>query len=137
MDALCASRCADLDGIVARDAPSDVLAAAVRAVGLGLVVSDGPLVPRRSVADPAAATATLSMRERQVLAQVATGASNAAIAHCLVVSTETVKSHVAHILAKLGVPSRAAAVDRAIELGALASVGAEIVPHARTAPASR
>jgi DNA-binding NarL/FixJ family response regulator len=55
---------------------------------------------------------TLTRRERQVLDLVATGATNAAIARRLVVSDHTVKSHVEHILAKLGAVNRAEAVAR-------------------------
>ncbi|MFM2070163.1 MAG: LuxR family transcriptional regulator [Actinomycetota bacterium] len=123
-----------VDGVIANDAPGNVLLAAVRAVGVGLIAFDedvlGLFAPRDGV--PGAHTADsvpLSMRERQVLVLVATGASNARIAEQLVVSTETVKSHVAHILAKLEVSSRAAAVDRALAIGALAPLG--LTPSAR------
>jgi pimeloyl-ACP methyl ester carboxylesterase/DNA-binding CsgD family transcriptional regulator/class 3 adenylate cyclase len=51
----------------------------------------------------------LSAREREVLKLVANGMSNAAIAECLRLSDHTVKRHVANILLKLDVPTRAAA----------------------------
>jgi DNA-binding NarL/FixJ family response regulator len=51
----------------------------------------------------------LSAREREVLALVAQGASNAAIAERLHLSDHTVKRHVANILLKLDLPTRAAA----------------------------
>jgi pimeloyl-ACP methyl ester carboxylesterase/DNA-binding CsgD family transcriptional regulator len=51
----------------------------------------------------------LSRREREVLAMVADGLSNAAIAACLRLSDQTVKRHVANILLKLDLPTRAAA----------------------------
>lgn len=54
----------------------------------------------------------LTPREREVLAVLATGASNQAIADRLVLSTGTVKTHVKHVLAKLGVRSRAEAIAR-------------------------
>jgi DNA-binding NarL/FixJ family response regulator len=58
----------------------------------------------------------LSRREREVLALVADGRTNAEIAKALVLSEHTVHRHVANILAKLGTSSRAAAVARAAEL---------------------
>ena len=51
----------------------------------------------------------LSVREREVLALVADGLSNAAIAQSLRLSDHTVKRHVANILLKLDMPTRAAA----------------------------
>jgi DNA-binding CsgD family transcriptional regulator len=51
----------------------------------------------------------LSARERQVLGLVADGLSNAAIAEALRLSDHTVKRHVANILLKLDLPTRAAA----------------------------
>jgi DNA-binding NarL/FixJ family response regulator len=51
----------------------------------------------------------LSMREREVLTLVADGMSNAAIARQLKLSDHTVKRHVANILLKLDLPTRAAA----------------------------
>jgi DNA-binding CsgD family transcriptional regulator len=61
----------------------------------------------------AAARATLTAREREVLDLVAAGATNQAVAETLVVSAGTVKKHLDNIYAKLGVGSRAAAADRA------------------------
>jgi ATP/maltotriose-dependent transcriptional regulator MalT len=60
---------------------------------------------------------TLSPREVEVLRLIAEGANNAAIAEELVISVHTVKTHVAHVLAKLNVASRTAAALRARELG--------------------
>jgi DNA-binding CsgD family transcriptional regulator len=62
-------------------------------------------------------TTPLSGREREVLALVAQGLSNRAIAAKLVVSEKTVASHVSHIFTKLGVPNRAAATAYAYEHG--------------------
>jgi LuxR family transcriptional regulator, maltose regulon positive regulatory protein len=61
----------------------------------------------------------LSARELEVLGLLAAGKPNQAIAEELVVTLETVKSHVAHILGKLGVANRTQAVTRARELGLL------------------
>ncbi|HET9222412.1 MAG TPA: LuxR C-terminal-related transcriptional regulator, partial [Roseiflexaceae bacterium] len=59
---------------------------------------------------------TLTPREVDVLRLLANGASNPQIAERLVISLHTVKTHVAHILAKLGVSSRAEAMLRARDL---------------------
>lgn len=57
----------------------------------------------------------LTLREVEVLRLVATGATNKAIAEALVLSERTVDRHVSNILAKLGVPTRAAATAYAVE----------------------
>jgi LuxR family maltose regulon positive regulatory protein len=61
----------------------------------------------------------LSSRELEVLGLLAAGKPNQAIAEELVVSLETVKSHVSHLFAKLEVTNRTEAVARARELGLL------------------
>ncbi|MCU1398097.1 MAG: DNA-binding response regulator [Acidimicrobiales bacterium] len=61
----------------------------------------------------------LSARERDVLSCLAGGLSNAEAASRLYVSRETVKSHVAHLLRKLEVDDRFAAVDKAQKIGLL------------------
>ena len=61
----------------------------------------------------------LSERELQVLLLMADGASNQEIAQKLVIAYDTVKRHVGHIFAKLGVQNRMQAVRRAKELGLL------------------
>lgn len=60
---------------------------------------------------------TLTDRERDVLRYMACGYSNQKIAERMVVSTATVHSHVSHILAKLEVSSRTAAVIYAMRAG--------------------
>jgi LuxR family transcriptional regulator, maltose regulon positive regulatory protein len=61
----------------------------------------------------------LSVRELEVPALLAAGRSNQEIAEELVVSLNTVKKHVTHILDKLGAANRTGAVTRARELGLL------------------
>lgn len=59
----------------------------------------------------------LTEREIEVLRLIARGADNATIATEMIVSIHTVKTHVAHVLGKLGVSSRTAAAIKARELG--------------------
>ncbi|HUL25034.1 MAG TPA: response regulator transcription factor [Streptosporangiaceae bacterium] len=61
----------------------------------------------------------LTEREQQVLRLLAVGEPNQQIAKELVVSLDTVKKHVSHILGKLGAGSRTEATARARELGLL------------------
>ena len=86
-----------------------------------------PSVTRRLIAEfarrpePSAVTpaelATLTDREREVLALVARGLSNAEIAGRLVVAEQTVKTHVGRILTKLGLRDRTQAAVFAYEAG--------------------
>ena len=63
----------------------------------------------------------LTARETEILRLLAQGQTNPQIARELVVSPGTVKNHVRHIIAKLGVSDRTQAAVRAMELGLLAS----------------
>ncbi|MHB1433760.1 MAG: response regulator transcription factor, partial [Streptosporangiaceae bacterium] len=65
----------------------------------------------------------LTARETEVLALVARGLTNAAIARRLSLSEATVKTHLLRACAKLDVSGRTAAVTRAIETGALPAPG--------------
>ncbi len=79
-----------------------------------------PRGPRRSTL---ANKAGLTRREQEVLAQLAQGATNPAIARALHLSERTVAHHVSSILAKLAVPTRMAAVEAARRDGLLAQDG--------------
>jgi DNA-binding NarL/FixJ family response regulator len=115
-------------GFLLKDAPAARLVSAVRAAANGDALID-PSVTRRLVeqfaaithsAEPAAtppALAALTDRELQVLRLIARGLSNAEIATEIVVAETTVKTHVARILAKLGVRDRVQAVVVAYETG--------------------
>ncbi len=102
----------------------------VRAIRL-LAAGDSLLFPaairalaaRRAPATPTASgldSARLTDREAQILRLIAQGRSNAEISAQLIVSAETVKTHVAHVLAKLGARDRTQAVIRAYDSGFIA-----------------
>ncbi|MDO8278054.1 MAG: response regulator [Burkholderiaceae bacterium] len=104
-------------GYLLKSIEGDLLVAAIhRAMGGEPVISaemTGKLVAAfqaTSTPQPAApaadAAAALSARERQVLEQIARGASNKEIARALAIAETTVKIHVQHILRKLGLSSR-------------------------------
>jgi ATP/maltotriose-dependent transcriptional regulator MalT len=61
----------------------------------------------------------LTARERELLPLLASGMSNAKLAKTLFISNNTVKTHVRHLLAKLGATNRLEAVARARSLGLL------------------
>jgi DNA-binding CsgD family transcriptional regulator len=90
--------------------------AVLRAVAPFLGI-EGPPAPASGAG--AGALGELSAREREVLGLVAQGLSDAQIAECLVISPHTVHRHVANILAKLRLPTRAAAAATAARAGLL------------------
>ena len=111
--------------ILPRSAGCEEIVATIRAVMNGLVVLPQELLPPLlDVAllgnDPMDVTnrdhTLLTPRELEVLAAIANGASNKAIARRLEISVHTVKFHVASILTKLNVESRTEAVTRAAQL---------------------
>jgi DNA-binding NarL/FixJ family response regulator len=67
----------------------------------------------------------VSPREREVLRLVAQGHTNSEIAADLMLSISTVKRHIEHVLAKLGVSDRTEAAVRAAELGLLGQTGTQ------------
>jgi DNA-binding NarL/FixJ family response regulator len=105
-------------GALFRGAAADAIAAALLAAARGLTVLDGDLAGE-FVRPPAAATPRepLTPREREVLALLAEGLANKAIAARLGISEHTAKFHVNAILGKLGVESRAEAIVQAARMG--------------------
>jgi DNA-binding NarL/FixJ family response regulator len=116
---------AGASGFLLKDRPPEELVVAVRTVAAGDALLS-PSVTRRLIAEfaarpepgrPPAELDELTERERDVLLLLAQGASNAEIATRLFVAETTVKTHVAHILRKLGIRDRAQAVVLAYESG--------------------
>jgi DNA-binding NarL/FixJ family response regulator len=117
---------AGASGFMLKDArPEDILAA-VRVVAAGDALL-APSITRRLIAElaarpvdapaPPAELAALTEREREVLALVGRGLSNAEIAERLYVSPATAKTHVSHIMTKLYARDRAQLVVLAYESG--------------------
>jgi len=124
---------AGASGFLLKSADGDTLVNAVRVVAGGEALlapavtrrviehfantdagSDSPTEPHRPAAE---AIGDLSDRELEVLQLMARGMSNMEIASELFVSSTTVKTHVSHILTKLGVRDRVQAVVEAYESG--------------------
>ncbi|MDX8052207.1 response regulator transcription factor [Lentzea sp. BCCO 10_0798] len=103
-------------GYLLKDAPPDDLAAAVRTAAAGRTTL-APTVADRLLNRMRMPDAALTRREIEVLALVADGLSNRAIAARLHLTEGTVKSHLARSYTKLGVDSRTAAVATAIDIG--------------------
>ena len=114
-------------GFLLKDAIADDLIQAIRIVASGHALI-APSITRRLIDEfasrPEESTVTgldeLTEREREVLVQIARGLSNAEIAEALFVSEATVKSHVSHLLTKLGLRDRVQAVVAAYEAGLVA-----------------
>ena len=82
----------------------------IAAAAIGLDVEYGQRVEPPTIAPDSALAATLSDRERQVFERLVLGASNAEIADELVITVETVKTHVKRILRKIGAINRSEAI---------------------------
>ncbi len=115
-------------GFLGKDVPPGELVAAVRTVAAGgavvaplvlgrLLARVAELLPVAEDSPGAPPLEALTEREREVLVHVARGHSNAEIARALTVSETTVKTHVGHVLTKLGVRDRVQAVVLAYETG--------------------
>lgn len=109
-------------GYLLKDAPREELFRAVEAAARGQAVLSPAVAtrlmgqmrkPAREPAQP------LSQRELEVLELIARGSTNRDAARQLFISEATVKTHLLHVYAKLGVNDRAAAVATAFSLGYL------------------
>ena len=117
---------AGASGFLLKDAPRHDLVAAVRVAAAGEALL-APSVTRMLIEAfarrPAAAAtapsrlASLTTREKDILLLLARGQSNAEIARSLFVGEATVKTHIGHVLAKLGLRDRVQAVILAYETG--------------------
>ncbi len=115
---------AGASGFLLKDAPAEQLVGGVRAAARGEELL-APAITRRLIEEftragrqgPPPGYDLLTQRETEVLDLVARGRSNAEIAVELVVSIQTVKTHVARVLAKLGLRDRVQVVVLAYEHG--------------------
>ena len=103
-------------GVVYKDVDPDALVRAIRSVHDGnlLLAPEAADALARSVGLEVAGLGALTVREREVLAEIAKGRSNREIARALHVSEKTVKAHVSSVLAKLGVQDRTQAALLAV-----------------------
>jgi len=123
---------AGASGFALKSRPLEELLSAIRTVAAGEALL-APCVTRRLIAHFAhrapvtsrtpPGLAELTEREREVLALVARGLSNAELAGTLHVSLPTVKTHVSRVLTKLGARDRTQLVVLAYESGLVTTVG--------------
>jgi DNA-binding NarL/FixJ family response regulator len=125
---------AGASGFLLKSAPPEELLYAIRCVHNGdAVVAPSttrrligrflPYLPAPGGVQDRRSLAELTVREREVLAEVGSGLSNTEIAALLHISEATVKTHVGHIMAKLGLRDRIQAVVFAYETGIIAPQG--------------
>ena len=111
-------------GFVLKDEPPEQLLAAIRTIAAGDALLS-PAVTKRVIEqftriqrrDPPKELEELTARELEILRLIAVGLSNAEIGKELFISETTVKTHVTHILAKLGLRDRVQAVVLAYQTG--------------------
>lgn len=108
-------------GILDKTQPMSDLIDAVRRVAAGELVVTRALVPalaaRASGRSTAPDRSSLTRRELEILEHLADGLNTREIADALMLSTNTVRNHVSHVLTKLDVHSRLAAVSEAMKQG--------------------
>jgi NarL family two-component system response regulator LiaR len=111
-------------GYLLKDTDSYELRRAIKAAAAGQVQLSPQAAARlvREIRTPEKITEPLTERETEVLRLLAQGQSNKEISRTLNITEQTVKTHVSHILDKLGVPSRTQAALYAIRIG-LVSAG--------------
>jgi DNA-binding NarL/FixJ family response regulator len=110
-------------GYLLKDAPRTELLRAVRAAARGESVLSPSVASRLLGQVRAPAVEPLTQRELEVLQLIARGATNREAARRLFISEASVKAHLLHVYAKLGVNDRAAAVAPAYERGLLTPGG--------------
>ena len=125
---------AGASGFLLKSAPPEELLYAIRCVHNGDAVV-APSTTRRMIGrflphlpapgGPAPELGELTSREREVLTPVGAGLSNSEIAALLHISEATVKTHVGHVMAKLGLRDRIQAVVYAYETGLITPQGRE------------
>ena len=126
---------AGASGFVLKDIPPESLVDAVRTVADGGAML-APGITQRLISQFAQKLGTgrnlaerlerLTTREREVLAAIADGKSNAEIAEALCIGAATVKTHVSSVLSKLGLRDRAQAVVFAYECGLATAGGRDV-----------
>lgn len=117
-----AALAAGASAVLARQSDAQEVRAAIDAVVLGLIVVDAAARDAfavRALHGVAPAHDTLTERELDVLRLLASGASNRRIAQRLGITENTVKAHVAAVLAKLDAATRTEAVTNALRAGLL------------------
>jgi two-component system nitrate/nitrite response regulator NarL len=134
---------AGVRGYLLKDMDPDDVIASIRRCGHGELVIAPAMAGKLSnllrlgQADaPKGKTVKLTEREREILQFLVGGKSNKTIAKALAISHDTVKLHVRHILAKLGLSSRVEAAVFAVEHGVAGHYPAPAAQAAQTAPAS-
>ena len=113
---------AGVSGFLSKTRSLAEVTSAVRAAAVGEAVISPEMLARllpRLGGTGQVGAATLTEREREILGLIAQGLSNAAIAERLFVSVNTVRNHVANLLAKLGARSKLEALSIAIRDGLL------------------
>jgi DNA-binding NarL/FixJ family response regulator len=116
--------CVGASGFMLKDDPPEQLISAVRTVAVGNALLS-PAITKRVIrqftriprAAPPKEFGELTEREHEILRLIATGLSNAEIGHQVYISETTVKTHVTHILQKLGLRDRVQAVVLAYQTG--------------------
>jgi NarL family two-component system response regulator LiaR len=106
-------------GYLLKDTDSHELRRAIKAAAIGQVQLSPQAAARllREVRAPEKSVDVLTEREKDVLQLLAQGNSNKEISRALNIAEQTVKTHVSHILNKLGTPSRTQAALYAIRIG--------------------
>ena len=105
----------DVPGVLPRDADASQIDAAIRAVAAGLIVRWPGAETGFGAMRETDTRALLTPRELEVLAALAEGITNKAIARRLEISLHTVKFHVESVFRKLGARTRTEAVAKASE----------------------